>query len=77
MIAKEDIEVLNCLEQLRDVLDTVISELKQPEVIHCRDCKYYREYGYVKGKPKFLPRCAFNSIYVNADDFCSRSELKE
>lgn len=49
----------------------------QPEIIRCKDCKYYREYGYVNGTSKFLPKCTFNSIYVNADDFCSRAERKE
>ena len=46
------------------------------EIVWCKDCKYYREYGYVNGKPKFLPKCTFNSIYVNADDFCSRAERR-
>ena len=57
----------------------VLSDLPsaQPEIIRCKDCKYYREYGYVNGKPKFLPKCGFNSIYVNADDFCSRAERRE
>ena len=48
----------------------------QPEIIRCKDCKYYHEYGYVNGKPKFLPKCTFNSIYANADDFCSRAERR-
>ena len=46
------------------------------EIVRCKDCKYYRKYGYVNGKPKFLPKCTFNSIYVNADDFCSRAERR-
>ena len=46
----------------------------QPEIIRCKDCKYYREYGYVNGKPKFLPKCGFNDIYVREDDFCSKAE---
>ena len=49
----------------------------EPETIRCRDCKYYREYGYVNGQPKFLPRCTFSAIYVNADDFCSKAERRE
>ena len=49
----------------------------QPEIIRCKDCKYYREYGYVNGKPKFLPKCTFSSIYVNVDDFCSKAERRE
>ena len=48
----------------------------QPEIIRCKDCKYYREYGYVNGKPKFLPRCTFSTIYVNAVDFCSKAERR-
>ena len=49
----------------------------QPDIIRCKDCKYYREYGYVNGKPKFLPRCTFSAIYVDADDFCSQAERRE
>ena len=28
------------------------------------------------GKPKFLPKCTFSAIYVNADNFCSKAERK-
>lgn len=62
------IVALDIVEQLPSV---------QPEIIRCRDCKYYRKYGYINGKPEFLPKCTFCSIYVNADDFCSKAERRK
>lgn len=63
-------------ESLSDFVDHGRYTISTKPLIRCRDCKYYRKYGYVNGKPKFLPKCTFNSIYVNADDFCSRAERK-
>ena len=48
----------------------------QPEIIRCKECKYWREYKYVNGRPKFLPRCGFHQIYVREDDFCSAAERR-
>lgn len=73
----------NTDETLADVaenrLENWFNELPsaQPDIIRCKDCKYYCEYGYVNGKPKFLPRCTFSAIYVDADDFCSKAERRE
>ena len=60
------------LSEIREMLESV-----QPEIIRCKDCKYYREYGYVNGKPKYLPRCGFSQIYVDADDFCNMAEREK
>lgn len=49
----------------------------QPEIVRCKECRYYKWYGYVNGNPKYLPRCGFSQIYVDADDFCSRAERRE
>ena len=48
----------------------------QPEIIKCKECKYWREYKYVNGRPKFLPRCGFHQTYVREDDFCSAAERR-
>lgn len=64
-----------CIEDIKLILAEMPSA--QPEIIRCKDCKYYCEYGYVNGKPKFLPRCTFSAIYVDADDFCSKAERRE
>lgn len=48
----------------------------QPKVIYCKDCKFWKKYGYINGKPEFLPKCGFNQIYTSKDDFCSRAERK-
>lgn len=46
-------------------------------VIRCKDCRYYKTYQYVNGRPKFLPKCGFNDIYVTEEDFCSRAERRQ
>lgn len=46
----------------------------QPEIIRCKDCRYYKTYQYVNGIRKFLPKCSFNDIYVAEEDFCSQAE---
>lgn len=48
----------------------------QPEIIRCKDCKYWREYKYANGKPKYLPYCGFNDTYFREDDFCSKAERR-
>lgn len=35
-----------CFEQLRDAVDTAISALKQPEIIHCKECIYWERNYY-------------------------------
>ena len=49
----------------------------QPEIVRCKDCRYHKEYGYVDGKPKYLPKCGFHQIYVCDDDFCSVAERRK
>lgn len=39
----------------------------QPEIIHCRDCRY--KYGSACDN--------FAGVWVNDDDFCSRAERRE
>ena len=50
---------------------------RRGEIIRCKDCKYWREYKYVNGKPKYLPYCGFNSTYFREDDYCSYAERRE
>lgn len=51
-----------------DVMEK-ISELPsaQPEIIRCKDCKYYVSSGWCEG----IGTC------VSSDDFCSRAERRE
>ena len=44
----------------------------QPEIIRCKDCKYWREHKYAKETKRYIPFCGFNAIYTKADDFCSK-----
>ena len=48
----------------------------QPEIIRCRDCKYWREHKYAKETKRYIQFCGFNAIYTKADDFCSRAERR-
>ena len=48
---------------------------KQPELIRCKDCKYYRGYaGVVDG---YCYMAEWYKRYQYPDDFCSRAERKE
>ena len=49
-----------------------IAPSAQPEIIRCRDCKYWREHKYAKETQRYIPFCGFNAIYTKADDFCSK-----
>ena len=49
----------------------------QPEIIRCKDCKYWREHKYAKETKRYIPFCGFNAIYTKSDDFCSRAERRE
>ena len=59
------------LEQLIDEQPTV-----EPEIIHCRNCKHWREHKYAKETKRYIPFCGFNAIYTKADDFCSKAERR-
>ena len=75
---KEYDQEKHCCPRWNRVIKSTVEELKaaQPEIIRCKDCKYWREYKYVNGKPKFLPKCGFNDIYTRESDFCSRAERR-
>ena len=49
---------------------------RQPEIIRCRDCKYWREHKYAKETKRYIPFCGFNAIYTKSDDFCSHAERR-
>ena len=48
----------------------------EPEIIRCKDCKYWREHKYAKETKRYIPFCGFNAIYTKSDDFCSRAVMK-
>ena len=49
----------------------------QPEIIRCKDCKYWREHKYAKETKRYIPFCGFSAIYTQADDYCSKAERRE
>ena len=64
-----------------NIIKAVLYELQslpsaKPKIVRCKDCKFWKKYGYINGKPEFLPKCGFNQIYTGKDDFCSRAERK-
>lgn len=72
---------INCHHQSVADLRIIKGDIKnlpsaQSEIIRCKDCRYWKKYGYINGKPEFLPKCGFNQIYTSKDDFCSRAERK-
>ena len=48
----------------------------QPEIIRCRECKYWREHKYAKETKRYIPFCGFNAIYTKSDDFCSKGKRR-
>lgn len=64
-------------EVYEDRLNNLPSAQPRTEIIQCKDCKFYKEYKYVNGKPKYLPVCGFHAIYPKPDDFCSAAERRE
>ena len=48
----------------------------QPEIIRCKDCKYWREHKYAKETKRYIPFCGFNAINTKADDYCSFAERR-
>ena len=53
-----------------------IEALEQPEIIRCKDCRFWKKYKYFNGKPTYAPFCGFNSIFTDDNDFCSRAEKR-
>lgn len=49
----------------------------QQKIIRCKDCRYYKTYQYVNGRPTFLPECRFLNVYVAEEDFCSQAERRK
>ena len=60
----------------RAMYQEAIEALEQPEVIQCKDCKYWREHKYAKETKRYIPFCGFNAIDTKADDYCSRAERR-
>ena len=53
-------------------LDMAISALRQPDVIYCKDCKFYTAYDYT-GK-LMCKRIGKGMILPKPEDYCSYAE---
>ena len=51
-----------------------IEALQQPQIIYCKDCKYYRGETFPNGK-KYGDFCKITHYERKPDDFCSRAEV--
>lgn len=54
----------------------IVEQMKGQEIIHCKDCRFWKKYKYFNGKPTYAPFCGFNSIFTDDNDFCSRAEKR-
>lgn len=74
-----------CFEQLRDAVDTAISVLKQPEIIRCKDCKWWDKsedslFGYCMAmKHGYMSANWEIGIYrrYKGDFYCADAERRE
>lgn len=59
-----------------DYISFLESLSAQPEIIRCKDCKYWSEYEYINGKLESFPWCELDMTFSKEDDFCSRAERR-
>ena len=74
-------EILQLRKDLREVPSA------QPEIIRCRDCKYWMPYDWMfsevwksKNMEDYLENeigCVYADMSMSATDFCSRAERRE
>ena len=86
MTIKEAIETLEanypdaCYEQLREAVDLAIYALKQPEIIHCRDCKHWLSEEYIGNNNVHTLNIASlpcKNWLTGGDWFCGSAERRE
>ena len=61
---------------LQECIENLPSAQPTQEIIHCKDCRFWKKYKYFNGKPTYAPFCGFNSIFTDDNDFCSRAERR-
>jgi hypothetical protein len=61
--------------KITEALNMAISALEQPEIIRCKDCKFYTAYDYT-GK-LMCKRIGKGMILPKPEDFCSYAERRE
>ncbi|MBQ1777937.1 MAG: hypothetical protein IIZ93_07245 [Acidaminococcaceae bacterium] len=66
-------------QDILEAHDMAITALRQPEIIHCRDCDYWIP-GFINDNDDFIPpKCGKYQQMVghSADDYCSYAERRE
>ena len=71
----------------REAIDMAIGALKQPEIVRCKDCKYWIPYDWMFSEvwqsrniadyPEDEIGCTCCDMAMKADDYCSRAERRE
>ena len=56
--------------KITEALNMAISALEQPEIIRCKNCKYYRQYDDQDDL------CVYTMTSVKTDDYCSYAERR-
>lgn len=90
----EAIEILSRPKTMKgtpqDILeahDMAITALRQPEIIHCQDCKHWMPYDWmfsevwksknIEDYPEEEIGCTYCDMHMSANDFCSWAERRE
>lgn len=64
-----------CFGQLRDAVDTAISALKQPEIIHCKECENWDMSWGIDYAPNYHYCHLVDSIH-RGDFYCADAERR-
>lgn len=64
----------NMHERVVDTLKNL--QPKEPEIVHCKECKYYEYILYQYSQFEYGECAMRDACSVNPDDFCSKGERK-
>ena len=62
--------VSSCIDWFLDIVE-LFSEIKIPQHVHCKDCKYYGMYHVCEALSQLT------TVVMEPDDYCSRGERKD
>lgn len=82
----EAIEILSRPKTMKgtpqDILeahDMAVTALRQPEIIRCRDCRFWDPFPSSSSAPEYHQCNEFGGVMTasRADDYCSRAERRK
>lgn len=68
---ERDTYQLLCDQEVFDAIEVATEALKEPKVIHCRDCDFW-----TKQKDSLQGRCALTGTYPTGSWFCGNAKRK-